>query len=142
MAVATEIMDAVNMTEKTRNFVNIKVDYRSKEEKKSHDRNLRSSTLLLKDISPRFEIWQGKTTRAKETFSRCVLSRMEQFPNSHFTFWVLKNFTTLAIEQFMWKMGERISVKNRVFVLNVFQSLRKSRKSLSRFKQSRNFEDK
>lgn len=35
LTVATDIMDAVNMTKKTRNFVNIKVDYRSKEGKKN-----------------------------------------------------------------------------------------------------------
>ena len=73
----------------------------------------------MNDISPRFEIWQGKTKREKETFSRSALSRMEWSSNKvilHFL--VEENFITLTIKQFKWKMRECTAVKNRVCTSN------------------------
>lgn len=68
------------LNNQSRIFQNFKADYQSKK-KQCQDKTLHSSTLLLNDILPGFETWQGKTTREKETFSHLALFRMEQFLN-------------------------------------------------------------
>lgn len=68
------------MIKKTRSFLNLKANYQS-EKKTCHDKTLHSSTLPLNDILPRFETWQGKTTRKNKTFSHTGLLRMDCFSN-------------------------------------------------------------
>ena len=59
-----------------RSVFNFKAEYQSTK-KKCCNNILHSSTLLLNNTSPRFETWQGKTTREKETFTHSALFRME-----------------------------------------------------------------
>ena len=60
-----------------KSFFNFKAEYQSTKKNVVSDKTLHSSTLLLNNISPRFEIWQGKTTMEKETFTHSALFRME-----------------------------------------------------------------
>lgn len=110
--VATEITAAVNMTRKRGILEILRLIIGQKKGKKSCDRTLRSSTLLLNEISPRFEIWQGKLQGKKIVLVAVSPLEWNGSQTKSFYIWVVE---TLAIKQFKWKMGECTAVKNRVF---------------------------
>ena len=60
-----------------KSFFNLRPNISQQRKNVVSDKTLHSSTLLLNNISPRFETWQGKTTREKETFTHSALFRME-----------------------------------------------------------------